>query len=65
MSAPAVFPAAPPAVRALKTGDLVRLAPQRTAVVETVALDGRTFTDTYGACHLAAGAEVVPLPESP
>ncbi len=46
--------------RPLKTGDLVRL-PGRTAVVESVALDGASFTDTAGARHRAVDAEAVPL----
>lgn len=54
-------PAAATAARGLKTGDVVTLG-QRTAVVETVALDGRSFTDTAGARHPAARAELVPVP---
>ncbi len=46
--------------RGLKTGDLVRL-PGRTAVVESVSLDGLSFVSPAGACHLAADAELVPL----
>jgi hypothetical protein len=47
-------------MRPLKTGDLVRL-PGRTAVVESVSLDGLRFTDPFGASHEAAGAELVPF----
>jgi len=47
--------------RGLKTGDLVRL-PGRTAVVESVSLDGLRFTDTAGAVRKVADAEPVPLP---
>lgn len=49
------------ATRGLKTGDLVRVPGSRTAVVESVALDGLSFTDTNGAHHVAADAELVPL----
>lgn len=48
------------ATRGLKTGDLVTLAARR-LVVETVSADGIRFTDTYGASHRAAHAEIVPL----
>lgn len=47
-------------VRGLKTGDLVTIG-GRAAVVETVAPDGQSFTDTRGASHPAALAELVPL----
>ena len=51
------------AARPLKAGDLVRL-PGRTAVVESVSLDGPWFTGTAGACHRAGDAELVPLVEA-
>jgi hypothetical protein len=48
--------------RGLKAGDLV-LVPasyRQTAVVETVALNGLSFTDTSGSRHFTADAELVP-----
>lgn len=45
----------------LKTGDLVTVTGRR-LVVEAVSPDGLTFTDTRGARHRAAAAELVPLP---
>jgi hypothetical protein len=47
--------------RGLKAGDLVRLPGGRTAVVESVSLDGLRFTDSFGGRHRADGAELVPL----
>lgn len=49
--------------RGLKTGDLVRVPAgtgKRTAVVETVSLNGLRFTDTTGTRHSTAVAELVP-----
>lgn len=58
--------------RGLKTGDLV-LVPasyavhgreKRTAVVESVSLNGLWFSDTNGTRHYAGDAEVVPVGDS-
>ena len=54
----------------LKTGSLVTVPAsyripgnreRRTAVVESVALNGLSFTDTRGSVHFTADAELVPL----
>jgi hypothetical protein len=47
--------------RGLKAGDLVSLPGGRTAVVESVTLNGHQFTDTFGAPHYTADAELAPL----
>ena len=56
--------------RALRTGDLVTVPAacrvpgccgRRTAVVESVALNGLSFTDTRGGVHFTADAVPVPL----
>lgn len=48
--------------RGLKSGDLVTV-PAGRRVVESVSPDGLSFTDTAGARHLAAAAELVPFAE--
>lgn len=56
--------------RGLKTGDLVTVPAsyrvpgreRRTAVVESVSLNGMWFSDTTGSRHCTADAERAPLP---